>query len=366
MQFRENQKEFRRKVGIGKNCQRKKKKLVCEEKLRGCGCKKEQWRVLDFRRELSSGVWVRHCWILPFLKKKKKINKVYIFIKFKLFFSIGYNLQTMTEFWVSQKRFYCEYCRVWLADTNSARQQHENGTRHKHNVAEKLKEMRLKAQGAKIEADELQRHLVQIDNVARKQYEQDVKAMAIQAETKLLSGLFGPNVTTTEPKAKKESAWNYDEKCGYYYHSSLRHYYDKKSGYYYGGDPPAWTKTPDIPENVYFENMTEIGLVNDGLDVSNMVQQSVEFEKFDKTENNQSKPVRLAKNPMAEIGGYKVPDLRNYGKGKDVVQRKLKGIQKKSRDWEKLPEEEKEARLRREAARLRVQKRTMASFGFQT
>eukprot|EP01025_Chloroclados_australasicus_P054830 TRINITY_DN6542_c2_g1_i1.p2 TRINITY_DN6542_c2_g1~~TRINITY_DN6542_c2_g1_i1.p2 ORF type:complete len:274 (-),score=30.38 TRINITY_DN6542_c2_g1_i1:1241-2062(-) len=273
----------------------------------------------------------------------------------------------MTEYWVSQKRYYCEYCRVWLADTNSARQQHENGTRHKHNVAEKLKEMRLKAQGAKIEADELQRHLALIDSVARKQYEQDVKAMAIQTESKLLSGLLDPsdNNKSNNKTASQHGSWNFQEKTGYYYQSQLRYYYDKNTGYYYGGDPPAWTKTPDIPENMKFENMTEIGLVNDGLGAYNSQQVENQINEPGKAENSKDKLV-ASKNPYQEIGGYKVPDLKNYGKGKDVLQRKLKAIQKRSRDWDRLPEEEKEARMRREAARLRVQKRTMANFGIQS
>ena len=41
----------------------------------------------------------------------------------------------LAQFWVSNKRKWCEYCKCWLADTTAAWAVHERGTGHKANVA---------------------------------------------------------------------------------------------------------------------------------------------------------------------------------------------------------------------------------------
>lgn len=43
----------------------------------------------------------------------------------------------MTEYWKSHAMHYCELCKVWLNDNPATKATHENGLKHKENVAKR-------------------------------------------------------------------------------------------------------------------------------------------------------------------------------------------------------------------------------------
>nr|AEE63621.1 unknown [Dendroctonus ponderosae] len=45
----------------------------------------------------------------------------------------------MADYWKSQDRKYCDFCKCWIADNKPSRDFHENGKRHKENVKKRLK-----------------------------------------------------------------------------------------------------------------------------------------------------------------------------------------------------------------------------------
>ena len=47
-----------------------------------------------------------------------------------------------------------------------------------------------------------------------------------------------------------------DQGSGYHYNAVHRWYYDAASSMYYGGEPPTWTKVPDVPADATYEAMT--------------------------------------------------------------------------------------------------------------
>eukprot|EP01038_Epipyxis_sp_PR26KG_P007581 gene7581-10329_t len=73
----------------------------------------------------------------------------------------------MTEYWVSQAKYFCPVCKVYLADNKASRQHHENGSKHKQKVEEqqKLKKAE-KLHGARSE-NELKQQLEEINKAAR-------------------------------------------------------------------------------------------------------------------------------------------------------------------------------------------------------
>uniref|UniRef100_A0A061QZT2 WW domain-binding protein 4 n=1 Tax=Tetraselmis sp. GSL018 TaxID=582737 RepID=A0A061QZT2_9CHLO len=183
----------------------------------------------------------------------------------------------MTEFWVSQKRHWCEYCKVWLNDTISARSTHENGVKHQENVARKLREMRQKGDAEKKEQELLKQSWSSIEAKAKAQYEKDIQAGHVQVpgQQPQQPGFGGKHrqdqaaqraaAEDAADKAIKASAeaeyrltggalskWEPDAGSGYLYNAALRYYYDKNTGWYYGGDPPSWTPNPPIPEVAKF------------------------------------------------------------------------------------------------------------------
>ncbi|XP_066287990.1 WW domain-binding protein 4-like isoform X2 [Branchiostoma lanceolatum] len=52
----------------------------------------------------------------------------------------------MSEFWKSQPRHFCEFCKCWIADNKPSRDFHEKGKRHKENVERRIKEVREKSE----------------------------------------------------------------------------------------------------------------------------------------------------------------------------------------------------------------------------
>ncbi|KAI6191927.1 Matrin-type domain-containing protein [Aphelenchoides bicaudatus] len=47
----------------------------------------------------------------------------------------------MADYWVSNKKHYCEICKVWMADNKISRERHETGLAHKGRVQQRLREM---------------------------------------------------------------------------------------------------------------------------------------------------------------------------------------------------------------------------------
>lgn len=50
----------------------------------------------------------------------------------------------MSEYWISQGRKMCTYCKCWIADNKASINFHEQGKNHKENVKKKLDELRKK------------------------------------------------------------------------------------------------------------------------------------------------------------------------------------------------------------------------------
>lgn len=50
----------------------------------------------------------------------------------------------MSEYWISQGRKMCSYCKCWIADNKASIDFHERGKNHKENVKKKLDELRKK------------------------------------------------------------------------------------------------------------------------------------------------------------------------------------------------------------------------------
>lgn len=73
----------------------------------------------------------------------------------------------MSEYWVSQAKFYCKVCNCYIADNKPSRQHHENGVKHKQKVEEMQKQKRMdKLHGARSEA-ELKQQLADIEKAAK-------------------------------------------------------------------------------------------------------------------------------------------------------------------------------------------------------
>lgn len=235
--------------------------------------------------------------------------------------------------------YWCDICKVWLQDTKQAKLNHERGSRHQELLSKKLRDMGKKADEQKRIEKEAAKSIGNIEAAARKQYEEDLKAM--------------------ESSCGK---WVYQASTGYYYNEVYRWYYDLKTGWYYGGDPPDWAQDPQLPSAATFHNAPK-----EGGPAAGGSKKAGDHGKKDIPEVLVKRQVAIPAHPLANVGGYQMPTVGRLGAAKGVgggsnatAKRKRPVVASKTKEVDK---EEQEELARREAARQRVQQRTASTFG---
>lgn len=127
----------------------------------------------------------------------------------------------MADYWKSQGRKFCDFCKCWIADNKPSIDFHEGGKKHKENVSKRLKEIHKNSakqakQNKKIEDD-----IKRMENAAMAAYLKDVenntkdmtaeriiKEKLNRIETKDVSPSFNrvaTTATTTQLKLKGDN-----------------------------------------------------------------------------------------------------------------------------------------------------------------
>lgn len=205
--------------------------------------------------------------------------------------------------------------------------------------------------------EDMKRALDGINSAARKAYEKDKSAQERQEEE-------------VEHGTRH---WKFHQESGYYYNPLYGWYYDVKSKMYYGGSPPDWTDSPNIPSAEYY-GAVYTRQSDPLLAATEQTEPAVRNSKY-------PQGMRVTKaHPLADIGGYQMPTEGVIGGGRGVAsslvtpstraqekdgEKKAKAGSKRKKDDSGLSKKEREFLEKREAARKRVQKRTMEAFGLQ-
>lgn len=82
----------------------------------------------------------------------------------------------MSEYWVSNKKYYCKYCKIYITDNKISRQTHDNGRKHKEIVQMYIRDVQKRKKEEEKEAEETRKMLQQIEKAAYKQYSKDCLA----------------------------------------------------------------------------------------------------------------------------------------------------------------------------------------------
>ncbi|XP_067942112.1 WW domain-binding protein 4-like [Watersipora subatra] len=108
----------------------------------------------------------------------------------------------MSEYWVSQGRRMCTYCKCWTADNKASINFHEQGKNHKENVKKKLDELRKKGiEEARKKENEIS-DLAKIEKAAMESFKKDV------ANNKNMSNAYGtvPPISTKTTTSSASSS----------------------------------------------------------------------------------------------------------------------------------------------------------------
>ena len=73
-----------------------------------------------------------------------------------------------TEYWVSQARHWCEYCRIFINGSKASIAFHENGRKHKEIVELTLRDMRKRGRERRGDQAEIDKEMARIEREAMK------------------------------------------------------------------------------------------------------------------------------------------------------------------------------------------------------
>ncbi|XP_071439570.1 WW domain-binding protein 4-like isoform X2 [Hetaerina americana] len=82
----------------------------------------------------------------------------------------------MADYWKSQAKKYCEFCKCWLADNKPSIEFHEKGKRHKENVQRRLGEITKKSVKEEKEKLQVDAEIKKMEKAAMKAYLKDVES----------------------------------------------------------------------------------------------------------------------------------------------------------------------------------------------
>ena len=267
----------------------------------------------------------------------------------------------MTEYWVSKGRHYCELCNAWMADTQVAIRSHENGAKHKQMVAKKIQQAREDGLKRDREAKMAQKSMEKVEELAKKQYEKDVQ------EARRSSG----NVPTGNSTSDLGAGWRYDDRCGYYYDDASGCYYDPRTEMYYKDG--AWTKLQEQPTVARSEGQVPTSSTKASKKTNHApITCTTEYASGYGTLHPAYEASLRRKAPETIPRGQQ-PNMGRVGASRGITPAAT-AVNKKGRPStpketsmkkQKLSKEEAEAVARREAARKRVEARTLSSLGLQ-
>ncbi|XP_037927385.1 WW domain-binding protein 4 [Teleopsis dalmanni] len=82
----------------------------------------------------------------------------------------------MTEYWKSNDRKFCDFCKCWISDNKVSVSFHENGKRHKLNVSKRIAEIRRFSEKADKESRQMDADIRKMEAAALASYANDVQA----------------------------------------------------------------------------------------------------------------------------------------------------------------------------------------------
>lgn len=82
----------------------------------------------------------------------------------------------MADYWKSQARKFCDFCKCWIPDNKPSVQFHESGKRHKENVARRISEITKQSAKDQKESVQIDKEMKKMEEQALKAYMKDVEA----------------------------------------------------------------------------------------------------------------------------------------------------------------------------------------------
>ncbi|XP_045694967.1 WW domain-binding protein 4 [Phyllostomus hastatus] len=103
----------------------------------------------------------------------------------------------MADYWKSQPKKFCDYCKCWIADNRPSVEFHERGKNHKENVAKRISEIKQKSLDKAKEEEKASKEFAAMEAAALKAYQEDLKRLGLESE--ISQPGISPETSTTPP-----------------------------------------------------------------------------------------------------------------------------------------------------------------------
>ncbi|XP_059540760.1 WW domain-binding protein 4 isoform X2 [Myotis daubentonii] len=101
------------------------------------------------------------------------------------------------DYWKSQPKKFCDYCKCWIADNRPSVEFHERGKNHKENVAKRISEIKQKSLDKAKEEEKASKEFAAMEEAALKAYQEDLKRLGLESEISEPS--ISPKTSTVPP-----------------------------------------------------------------------------------------------------------------------------------------------------------------------
>ncbi|XP_075775064.1 WW domain-binding protein 4 [Pelodiscus sinensis] len=110
----------------------------------------------------------------------------------------------MADYWKSQPKKFCGYCKCWIADNKPSIEFHERGKNHKENVSKKISEIKKKSMEKAKEEEKMSKEFAAMEEAALKAYQEDLKRLGLNSDSTGPSSTLSKQEEKEEKKEKKE------------------------------------------------------------------------------------------------------------------------------------------------------------------
>ncbi|KAF5887208.1 WW domain-binding protein 4, partial [Clarias magur] len=86
------------------------------------------------------------------------------------------------DYWKSQPKKFCQYCKCWIADNKPSIEFHERGKNHKQNVAAKIEEIKKNSTDKAKKEEKMSKEFAAMEEAALEAYKEDMKRLKAEAE----------------------------------------------------------------------------------------------------------------------------------------------------------------------------------------
>ncbi|XP_026874263.2 WW domain-binding protein 4 [Electrophorus electricus] len=120
----------------------------------------------------------------------------------------------MADYWKSQPRKFCQYCKCWIADNKPSIEFHERGKNHKQNVTAKIEEIKKKSIDKAKKEEKMSKEFAAMEEAAMKAYQEDMKRLQAEsgaseapARKQTKSQKSKVDITTVTCTSSKSDVW---------------------------------------------------------------------------------------------------------------------------------------------------------------